>query len=38
MQMALTEMLEMPTIPLKVTINEYLEFKKYYSTPKSKLC
>ncbi|MGC6428617.1 MAG: transcription antitermination factor NusB [Flavobacteriales bacterium] len=36
MQMALTEMLEMPTIPLKVTINEYLELAKYYSTQKSK--
>jgi N utilization substance protein B len=36
MQMALTEMIEMPTIPLKVTMNEYIELAKYYSTEKSK--
>lgn len=35
MQMALTEMLDFSSIPLKVTINEYLEIAKIYSTPKS---
>lgn len=36
MQMAITELLKMPQIPVKVTINEYLELAKYYSTPSSK--
>jgi N utilization substance protein B len=36
MQMALTELLKMPQIPVKVSINEYLELAKYYSTPNSK--
>lgn len=36
MQMALSELLKMPNIPVKVTINEYLELAKYYSTPNSK--
>ena len=36
MQMALTELMKMPQIPVKVTINEYLELAKYYSTPSSK--
>ena len=36
MQMALAELLKMPTVPTKVTINEYIELAKYYSTPKSK--
>jgi N utilization substance protein B len=36
MQMALAELLKMPQIPVKVTINEYLELAKYYSTPNSK--
>jgi transcription antitermination protein NusB len=35
MKMALCEMLEFPSIPVKVTINEYLEISKIYSTPKS---
>jgi N utilization substance protein B len=34
--MALTELLKMPQIPVKVSINEYLELAKYYSTPNSK--
>lgn len=37
MKMALTEFLEFPTIPAKVTINEYIEISKMYSTPRSKL-
>lgn len=36
MKMALTEFLHLPTIPVKVTINEYLDISKIYSTPKSK--
>lgn len=36
MQMALTELLKMPSVPVKVTINEYIELAKYYSTTKSK--
>ena len=26
----------MPSVPVKVTINEYIELAKYYSTPNSK--
>jgi len=36
LRMALTEMIIFPSIPIKVTINEYLEIAKLYSTPKSK--
>ena len=35
MQLAICEMLEFQEIPIKVTINEYLEIAKKYSTPKS---
>lgn len=35
MRMALTEAREFNQIPLKVTLNEYIEISKYYSTPKS---
>jgi transcription antitermination protein NusB len=35
-KMALTEMISFPGIPVKVTINEYLEISKRYSTPKSR--
>jgi len=35
MKMALTEFLYFPSIPVKVTINEYLEISKEFSTPKS---
>ncbi len=35
MHIALTEIIEFPLIPLKVTLNEYIEIAKYYSTPKS---
>ena len=34
--MALCEMINFPTIPVKVTINEYIDISKIYSTPKSK--
>ncbi len=33
---ALAEMIFFPSIPVKVTINEYIEISKLYSTPKSK--
>ncbi len=36
MKMAITEFLHIPTIPTKVTINEYLDISKLYSTPKSR--
>ena len=36
MKMAITEMLHFPSVPVKVTINEYIEISKQYSTPKSK--
>ena len=35
MQIALAEMLTFPAIPLSVTINEYVELSKSYSTPRS---
>lgn len=35
MQTAVAEMLSFPQIPISVTINEYVEIAKYYSTPKS---
>ncbi len=37
MKMALTELEHFPTIPVKVTLNEYIELAKSYSTPKSKI-
>ena len=36
LKMALAEFLFFPTIPTKVTLNEYVEVSKQYSTPKSK--
>lgn len=36
-EMALAEVLNMPTIPVKVSLNEYIEMSKYFSTPKSKV-
>ena len=36
MRMALIEAIDFPSIPVKVTINEYIEISKFYSTPKSK--
>ncbi|MBR6541074.1 MAG: transcription antitermination protein NusB [Bacteroidales bacterium] len=33
----ITEAVYFETIPLKVTINEYVEISKYYSTPNSKV-
>lgn len=36
LKMAVSEMINFPSIPVKVTINEYIEISKEYSTPKSK--
>ena len=36
LKMALTEMIHFPSIPVKVTINEFIELAKRYSTPRSK--
>jgi transcription antitermination protein NusB len=36
LEMAIAELLEFPGIPVKVTINEYIELAKNYSTPKSR--
>jgi N utilization substance protein B len=36
LKMALAEMMTFPSIPIKVTINEYIEISKNYSTPRSK--
>lgn len=35
MQIAIAEMLNFPAIPVSVTINEYVELAKLYSTPRS---
>jgi len=37
LKMALVELTEMPSIPVKVTMNEFIEISKYFSTPKSKI-
>ena len=37
LRMALGELLLFPSIPVKVSINEYLELAKEYSTPKSSI-
>ncbi|MEX2379134.1 MAG: transcription antitermination factor NusB [Vicingaceae bacterium] len=37
MKMAITEFLHFPSIPVKVTLNEYIEMAKLFSTPKSKV-
>lgn len=35
LEMSLTELVEFPQIPIKVSFNEYLELSKIYSTQKS---
>ncbi|MDR0546622.1 MAG: transcription antitermination factor NusB [Dysgonamonadaceae bacterium] len=37
MQMALAEIKNYPEIPINVSLNEYIELARYYSTPKSAL-
>lgn len=36
LQMAIAEFITFPNVPIKVTINEYIELAKEYSTPKSR--
>lgn len=35
MEMAISEILEFPSVPVKVSFNEYIEISKYYSTDQS---
>lgn len=35
MQIAIAEMMNFPSIPISVTINEFVELSKFYSTPRS---
>lgn len=35
--MGLSEAKAFPDMPVRVTINEYVEISKYYSTPKSRV-
>jgi N utilization substance protein B len=35
MQVAMAEILTFPSIPIRVSLNEYIDAAKYYSTPKS---
>jgi len=37
MKMAITEFLHFSSIPVKVSLNEYIELSKFFSTPKSKV-
>ncbi len=37
LKMALTEFTSLSSVPKKVTLNEYIEISKYYSTPKSQM-
>ncbi len=37
LKMGISEFLDFPSIPVRVTINEYLEISKEYSTPKSSI-
>lgn len=37
MKMAIVEFMDFSSIPVKVSINEYIELSKFFSTPKSKL-
>jgi N utilization substance protein B len=36
MKMAITELTAFPSIPVKVTLDEYIELSKDYSSPQSK--
>ena len=37
MKMAVCELVNIPSVPIKVTLNEYIELSKTYSTPKSRV-
>src|SRR5690606_36366632 len=36
LEMAIGELISFPNVPVKVSINEYIELAKNYSTPKSR--
>ena len=36
MQMAIAEIVEFPSIPIKVSLNEYIDLARFYSTEKSR--
>jgi N utilization substance protein B len=36
MEMALAEIIHLPNVPIKVSLNEYIDISKEYSTPNSK--
>lgn len=37
MEMAITEILHVPQVPIKASLNEYIDISKEYSTPNSKI-
>ena len=37
MKMAVCELVKIPSVPIKVTLNEYIELSKTYSTPKRRV-
>ena len=37
LKMALAELVTFPSIPVKVTLNEYIDISKYFSTARSKV-
>jgi N utilization substance protein B len=37
MELALTELMDFPSVPIKVTLNEYIELAKFYSTQRSSI-
>lgn len=37
MEMALTEIMHLPNVPVKASLNEYIDISKEYSTPNSKV-
>ncbi len=37
MEMALTEIMHLPNVPVKASLNEYIDISKEYSTPNSKI-
>ena len=37
MKMAVCELINLPSVPVKVSLNEYIELSKTYSTPKSRV-
>lgn len=37
MEMALAEIMHIPNVPVKASLNEYIDISKEYSTPNSKV-